>query len=353
MKANRPVLFIFLLALIVAASGLHAEVVILKNGRQISGRIVGQSRSVVRIATAGGTRTIAKGKVRRIVYGATLEKKKEDEDRRKKQKELLKKQQEEFRKRQEELIKKQQEENIKTQAENQKRLLEQQRQQLEAARRAEAASPAQNSQQEDSAPTLGGALWRSALLPGWGQIYQGRSGIGIGYAAGFAALVGTTGAAYQDFWIQRNAYRRASDTFLYTSTLFLDQTGQSLPSSGSITDNLLMASIARASGTQFGVERYIARGDLDAAGLFFYEFRNTKLSVNDREKLFMLDALATSARHRTNMKRAAYNLNAAATVLGSFYVWNLVDAAAFAPGGGFLSFTVLPGQFGFVYGTRF
>lgn len=348
MMEKRPHILIFLLALLVTAGGLQAEVVILKNGRQISGRIVGQSRSVVKIATGAGTQTIAKGSVRRIIYGATDEEKKQDEERRKKQQELLKKQQEEFLKKQQELIKQQQEELLKQQQEEQKRLLEQQRRQIEAQRRAERAQTT-----EDEAPTLGGALWRSALLPGWGQAYQGRSAVGFAYMGAFAALAGGTGAAYQDYWIHRRQYQRASDAFLYTSTLVLDEANLSLPTGGSTVENLSLYALGRASGTAHGVERYIARGDALTTSLFFYEFRNSTLDQADREKLFMLDTLATSARSRTNMQRAAYNLNAAATALGAFYVWNLVDVVAFSPDGGFMSFTALPGQYGFVYGTRF
>lgn len=352
MMNKTRVLFLVLLLGPVLTGSVNAEVVILKNGQQISGQIVGQSRSAVQVRTAGGTQTIDKGAVRRIVYGATLEEKKQDEDRRKKQEVLQKKQQEELLKQQQELIKKQQDEFLKKQEEDQKRLLDDAAR-AEAERRAAAARAAAAAEPEDDSITLSGALWRSAVLPGWGQAYQGRTGAAIGFAAAAVGLAGATGGAYQDYWIQRANYRRAADAFLYTSPFMLDQVSQTLPTGGSTTENLSLYMLGQASGTQFGVEKYIARGDAAVTGMFFYEFRNSSLSASDREKLFVLNNLATSARQRTNMKRAAYNLNAAATALGAVYAWNLVDVAVFGPGSGALSLMVLPGQYGFAYGTTF
>ena len=165
----------------------------------------------------------------------------------------------------------------------------------------------------------------------------------------------TSGAAAQNYQINRTLYRRSAETFLLSSTFIQDQTNQTLPSSGSFVDDLTLYSMASAAGTAGGIQRYLGRGDALAAGMFFYEFRNSNLNSADKEKLFMLDALATTARNRTKMDQSAYELNALATVMGAFYAWNLVDVALYSSDGigGSISLQVMPGQYGFVYGARF
>ncbi|MCB9553341.1 MAG: hypothetical protein H6705_15965 [Myxococcales bacterium] len=52
--------------------------------------------------------------------------------------------------------------------------------------------------------TLGGAVLRSLVVPGWGQLYQGDTGRGVGYLTGFVAVLGAgivssvLGAAAED-----------------------------------------------------------------------------------------------------------------------------------------------------------
>lgn len=51
---------------------LLADVLHLRSGTQVEGKILGQTRFSVRVRTARGTRVFAKSAIRRLVYGATL-----------------------------------------------------------------------------------------------------------------------------------------------------------------------------------------------------------------------------------------------------------------------------------------
>jgi len=66
--------------------------------------------------------------------------------------------------------------------------------------------------------TRTGALVRSTLFPGWGQIYSGRKVIGLGWLAGGAALAGLTYLSYDayntaesDFTNYDNLYKATND----------------------------------------------------------------------------------------------------------------------------------------------
>ena len=48
---------------------------------------------------------------------------------------------------------------------------------------------------QENQPTDGGALWRSAVAPGWGQFYKGRTGWGYFYSIGFGiSAISTIGS---------------------------------------------------------------------------------------------------------------------------------------------------------------
>lgn len=71
-REPRLMKFFFLLfaLLLVDQSLLHADVVFLRNGARVEGRIVAQNRTTIRIETAAGIRVLARDSVRRIVYSA-------------------------------------------------------------------------------------------------------------------------------------------------------------------------------------------------------------------------------------------------------------------------------------------
>jgi len=64
-----------------------------------------------------------------------------------------------------------------------------------------------------------GALWRSALLPGWGQSYQDRNlnALLIGGSAGAVALAGAI--LYPKYWRYETAYQQAARSAIFLFTL--------------------------------------------------------------------------------------------------------------------------------------
>lgn len=70
--------------------------------------------------------------------------------------------------------------------------------------------------ESNNSDTLG-ALWRSAILPGWGQRYQGRSGIGWLYTGSMVVLAMATRSQYHEAQIKRDIYQDNANSFLYTT----------------------------------------------------------------------------------------------------------------------------------------
>ncbi len=186
---------------------VFGDVVHLRNGRQIEGRIINQSRTSVTLETLDGKQTLSKDQVKRIVYrDFDLEKERERLE------EEQKRINEEKRRKAEEQ-KRQEEERLKRENERQR---EERERREEAERKARAAReqaarlkklrvfiqgeesvwnqmhvdlktapgeepPAETALLENPEIMTGGApksklgaLIRSAILPGWGQYYLGR-----------------------------------------------------------------------------------------------------------------------------------------------------------------------------------
>jgi sRNA-binding regulator protein Hfq len=95
---------IFFLFFIVSFSQLFADIVYLKNGKKIEGKIVNQSRTQIQIDVNGKLELIDKQNINKIEFENLEERKKQEE---------LKRQQEEERKKQEELKRQQEEERKK------------------------------------------------------------------------------------------------------------------------------------------------------------------------------------------------------------------------------------------------
>jgi len=132
---------IFFLFFIVSFSQLFADIVYLKNGKKIEGKIVNQSRTQIQIDVNGKLELIDKQNINKIEFENLEERKKQEE---------LKRQQEEERKKQEEL-KRQQEEERKKQEEL-KRQQEEERK-----------------KQEIKPPNTEFVYLKTVVLPGWGE----------------------------------------------------------------------------------------------------------------------------------------------------------------------------------------
>lgn len=266
--------------LLICPGFLLADTVLLRNGQRIEGKIVGQSRTTVRIATAGGTRSIPKDKVRRIVYGGNDKAKEEQERKRKEREERLQKLRE---KRQKELEEKQK-------ADEEARKNEEEREALEAARRAERERLALEAAASEEV-TLTGAVVRSALLPGLGQLYQGRTGAGAAYLSAFFLLGAGTGAAIAHHEHTRSGYLAAAEEALIYTPFFFD----------------LVAPVSPINSST------LSRHDFTTFGLYHQ---------------------SRVAAARAEMVEAGQVADMARTALLAFYLWNLTDVFLFHPDDG-------------------
>ncbi|BDA80790.1 hypothetical protein LPTSP3_g37200 [Leptospira kobayashii] len=162
---------IFLTAFTVLS--LSAENILLKKGGVIKGKVVEQDQNKIKVKKEDGSiATVSKADILKVVYKEHLAEGEEEKLRKAEEakalanaeKERLKKEKEEAERLKKELADKEKSDkdlaaqNAKEEAERKKKAEEQAK--LDAANRKDL--------------TRGGAVWRSALLPGWGQWKQGR-----------------------------------------------------------------------------------------------------------------------------------------------------------------------------------
>ncbi|MBL8020688.1 MAG: hypothetical protein JNM27_13540 [Leptospirales bacterium] len=190
MKATAILRFAVLL-LVLAGSTLHAEVVLLRNGQSLTGRVIGQTMSEIEISTNGTVRRIPKRDVLRIQYVPFTEAQKQQalESARKKQEAQLAE------------WARIQQANM-AEAERQKRIAELEstakaEKEKEAKERADRAaalrelvSKGQMEKPEGEPISYWDFAWRSLVVPGWGHFYLSRPVFGAFYLAGTAGLLG-------------------------------------------------------------------------------------------------------------------------------------------------------------------
>ncbi|MDF3818837.1 hypothetical protein P3G55_02940 [Leptospira sp. 96542] len=184
---------------ILATQVFAINTVILKNGTNVKGTVIGQDDKGLTIKSADGTnQTYSKNQILKVIYkdlseqeAASIRIAEEKKIKEKEEKERLKKEKEEQLANERE--KKRLEEEIKKQDILSKTEEEKIRNMREKEAKAEADWLA-NRKLGPSKATMncGGKwniLWRSALLPGWGQWCAGNKGSAIGFAGAF---LGTT-----------------------------------------------------------------------------------------------------------------------------------------------------------------
>ena len=134
------------IAVFVVSISVHADTIRLKDGSSVVGNIVGQTGTSITVRTKTGQRTIPKSAIARISYGPV-----EDEER-------------------EQLLQKRRLELIRQRQIEQRRL---RRARLFKASGAveEAIGEIRSIRREDVLYERNQALWRSALIPGWGHFY--------------------------------------------------------------------------------------------------------------------------------------------------------------------------------------
>ncbi len=205
-----------LLILSAPADDILADTIVLKNGRRVYGKIIGQTRNNIRVRTDGRVRSYSKRSIRSIKYGDSTAERRKAAAARKKRIAAARRRAAEARRRAE----------AKRKAEEARRRAEQKRKAEEAARRREAErrkfeerrkqalakqAAAQKAAEEKRradarraaekrvvAPKSGGGspwsyVWKSALLPGWGHWSNGHDSTGWWYTRGFVLMLAAAG----------------------------------------------------------------------------------------------------------------------------------------------------------------
>lgn len=188
MKDQRPkfifsireiLIFILFLAI---PTGVFPDTVQLKSGQIHSGKIINQNRRSVHLRTANGQKLVFhKSLIKRVIYSNKTDNESERQKPGQEQNRI---------------------EKAKQRQEQHKR--EQRRKELEQQRQKDKETQQKNESNQSQKPAGGStvdlsALWRSALLPGWGQYYRNKHMKATGFWAGGLALVGAStllGARY-------------------------------------------------------------------------------------------------------------------------------------------------------------
>lgn len=212
------------LGLALSSVSLQAELVFLKNGDVVQGRIVSQTAENVRVQTASSSLLISKGDIARISFDA-------DEER---------------------LWLENQEREKLERAELERMRAEAEQMRAESLRR-EQELKAREEQLGEYQTRLAGAWWRSLIWPGWGQIYRGETAKGWIVAGGAGLML------YQLY--------RADQSFRQASADFDQASALSLASAGTGSAATLAGAFAYANDARNAKQTAAARGNL-ILGLF-------------------------------------------------------------------------------------
>lgn len=256
---NRQLL-LFLILLFLTAVSLNAETILLRNGKVLKGKVIGQSATTVTVQTSTGQQQFAKNQILKIVFQDVNE----AEAKRIRLEELRK---EREKKRQEELARKKAEAERKRQ-EEEKRKAELEAQKKEQERIAKEKKEALLAKQASATPTkirMRDVLWRSAVAPGWGHFYAGEKKWGWVYSSAFAA------------------------TFLYTLYSFTEYESamQKYKSNIGVFKPVSNFAVITSPATQnLGIgESYLLVQSVDDDGRNFQKYKNASTQLN--EALFL------------------------------------------------------------------
>lgn len=201
---NRKTVFVVVCAWLLIQTHVFADTIHLQNGETIRGTIISQDAKSIRVKTGGKEQVILKSTVRRITYDEKKTPEQEAEE------EKLAKEKEEREAREREKAEAEKRDQLeKLTAENERLKAEARAQQAEQKR----ASEDRRIRAERSGWS---SIWRSLVLPGWGQAYRGDQprAAGLMVAAGLSAYyVYTLG---QEYRTARRTYSDAQSLALLT-----------------------------------------------------------------------------------------------------------------------------------------
>ncbi|MCR9143244.1 MAG: hypothetical protein NXI24_13395 [bacterium] len=259
MERRRPTLIAALfLSITLAATGVPADSILLKNGREIEGAIVGQSRQAIQIRNARTNKveSVPKQQIRRVRYGPVREAPQKSKEPRRPPAETTKPENSPAADSQTP-DPKAAESNAPAEKSSDSPAPESK---PPASKATETKTPSRQTAspdaQADAAPTDtgSGALWRSAIFPGWGQLHQERRSAGLAFGfAGLASLLHLQNSFAH--------FRAAGDEELQLSRLLFGA-GAGLGSPATAGAGLALADAARN-------DRAAARERLQLANLIF------------------------------------------------------------------------------------
>lgn len=167
------------ISLLILSTQLYAETILFRDGTKLQGKIQTQGQNTITIKTSKGVQIVKKSEITKVIYKDKIS---DDEEAKIRLEEEQKQLALNAKKEEIERIKKEQ--LPKESPEKQETVI---------------FKPEINLGEEK---TSLGAFWRSALVPGWGQFYQGREWAGVIYPT---LILGGGYAAYQKNRIYRNA----------------------------------------------------------------------------------------------------------------------------------------------------
>ena len=231
--------FISIFLVYIFINNLQGDTLILRSGAAVRGKIVNQTRTQVKINTLDGIKEYVKNDIRRITYDTydpDVEKAKEEE--RKKQDEIKK--QEELKRQEEERIRVLEEE--KRLKEEQKRLEEEARRndkefrqkekerlKLEEKNRKEEERRLREEQEKSELEARKNnirpsqMIWRSAVLPGYGQSYAGQKTKGTVFTSLFLGSLAVAALSVGDYNKYNRIYKASSQNTYFYSPYVLKQ----------------------------------------------------------------------------------------------------------------------------------
>ncbi|MCR9141771.1 MAG: DUF5683 domain-containing protein [bacterium] len=286
-----------------AVTSLQADTIYLKNGQTVTGDIVGQTRTRIDVQTTAGLKRVQKTNIRRVVFSknngaddAAARKAREEAARKAAQEAAARKAREEAARKsaQEAAARKAREEAARKSAQEaaarkaREEAARKSAQEAAARKAAQEAEAARKNQVEDSRPssvTRGGALWRSLILPGWGQYAQGRNIAAFGYGGAFVGAAALTASYEADYRSKQSALDSAGSNLNFSIVVL----GASLP------------------------------------------FIDPSLTL--RPQLFNLQLYQFSERNaaRSAAQSASRNVQLGSMLLGAVYLANIVDVILFHP----------------------
>jgi hypothetical protein len=265
---------LFFLILLFSPISLFAETILFNDGTKLQGKIITQNKNTVTLQIAEGQNTtIDKEDILKIIYKDRISE--EEEARiREKEKQVA----------------------INKQAEvDEIERIKKEKLPLESSEKKEIAFvPKSDIKNANSDTSPMGAFWRSLLIPGWGQFYEGRKIAGVLYPS--LIFVGV-GALYQKDRIYRNSLKDYNDYQNPYSDTYLTAAALGLP-------------------TPFNNSSLVVNFSGSSNDIFLNYYNSTESPIAKQKK--------TVEQHYNEMRTISY-------IVAALWIWNAVDAYLFHP----------------------